>query len=266
MQINETIEKIISLEKEGNKKAVIPLIEQMLEEIKNEKNDALLISILNIYAGALRDVGEIEKSISALVHAKELALRVYGEENINYATLLSNLANAQRVAKEYEEARSNFALAAEIYKKNDAPKDLVAGVKHNLALLYLEMGEIQKGYELQVEELELLKEDEEYAIAYASALQNIAATLSQMDKVQEAMEHLQYSQEIITKHMGEESIVLAGVFNTRAFILTKNGELKAAADNFQKALKIVEKNYGLESETYASIKSNIDFINAQIGE
>ena len=247
MQINEMIEKIISFEKEGNKKAIIPLIERMLEEIKSAKDDALLISVLNIYAGALRDVGEVEKSICALSDAKNLALEVYGQEDINYVTLLSNLANAQRVAGLYADSLVHFDSATEIYTKNNAPKDLIAGVKHNLALLYLEMGEIQKGYELQIEELELLKENEEYEIAYASALQNIAATLSQMGKFQEAMEYLDEAQEIITEHMGQESIVLAGVFNTKAFILSENGDLKAAADVFQKALKIVEKNYGVES-------------------
>lgn len=264
MQIKEMIEKMISLEKEGNKKAVIPLIEQMLGEIEQTKDDALLISVLNIYAGALRDVGELEKSISTLMQAKDMALAFYGEEDVNYATLLSNLANAQRVAREYTQALTNFHVAAEIYKKSDAPKDLMAGAKHNLALLYLEMGELQKGYELQVEELELLKENKEYELAYASALQNMAATLSQMNRIQEAMEHLERSQELITKQMGHESIVLAGVFNTRAFILAKNNELAMAADDFQKALNIVEKHYGTDSQTYASIKSNIDFINEQL--
>lgn len=266
MNIREMADKIAELEREGNKKEILALIEGMLAEMERGEDKELLVAVLNIYAGALRDVGQIEASIATLKKAKDLACYVYGEDHNHHATLLSNLANSQRVAQCYDDAKQNFEHALRIYEKNRAEKGLIAGIMHNLAILYLETGEMQRGYQLQMQELELLKDQKGYGVAYATALQSVAVTLSQMDRFEESKAYLEQSQELIMREAGSESTVLAGILNTKALLFTERGDLKAAREAFCEALRIVEKNYGNRSEAYLSIKENLLFIEKQIGQ
>lgn len=260
MDIQEIVLKIAQLEVQGKKKEMIPLIEEMILQIEQTGDKELLISALNDYAGAKRDIGDLESSIASLEKAKYIAHDVYGVDHMNYGTLLANLANVQRVAKLFGQAEINFNKALDIYKHSNAPKDLVAGIKHNLAIMHVDNGNLETGYKLQMEELDLLKDDPETVLPYAVALQNIAATVAGMKDVPKALEYLNESQALVEKHSGEESSFLAGILNTRAMILTQSGNLVEAMKEFEKALIIVEKNYGNKSDAYESVKSNMDFL------
>lgn len=260
MQIHELVEKIKELSNQGRRVEMIPYMKEYIHQIEQTKDEKWLISALNEYGGALRDVGRSQEAVDTLVRAQKHAANSYGLMSTDYATILSNLANAERVNKQFEQAIEHFEQAKALYKLNGASGNLVAGVYHNLALCYLDQGEIEKGYELQLEEIRLLKGEPAWITPYAIALQNIGATAAQLHQFPQAIRYIEESEHLVIKTFGEKSSLLAGILNTKAFILVNMKKYKEAKDNFLRALSVIERSYGTASGPYASVKSNIEFL------
>ncbi|MGY3723864.1 Tetratricopeptide repeat-containing protein [Granulicatella balaenopterae] len=260
MDIQELSLRIKELDSQGKKTEMIPLMQEQIRYIKSVNDKEWLISALNNYAGVLRDTGDADGAITQLQKAREIAFEVYGANSVNFATILSNLANALRVGKFFAEAIVMFNQASDIYAKQNADKALIAGIKHNLSLIYAERGNTTKAFELQKEELALLKELPNKRVPYAIALQNIAATAASLELFDEALQYLALSELLIYANCGLESSLLAGVYNTRAFIFVKQKQFADGKMMFKKALKITEKTYGKQSQAYQSIMKNIEFL------
>lgn len=98
-------------------------IERLLkEEMKNIpcltcNYDPLIIAIYNELGSFCRGQGRLREAIEWFEAALQLIVIHLGENNMEYATAMNNLAGAQRMDGQNDKAAINFSEAMRVYKK-----------------------------------------------------------------------------------------------------------------------------------------------------
>ncbi|MCR5654820.1 MAG: DUF4125 family protein, partial [Lachnospiraceae bacterium] len=274
MDIQKVLGELDQLFRDGKIEEVLPFLTESLAKAEDEKDQGSKLSILNELIGFTREAGFYE------------LCRGYGQEAIKvieeqgwtdssaHATTLLNIATGLRASGKLEDSLDTFEHVEEIYKKFlDANDPLYASLYNNKSLLYQELSEFGKAYEMQKKAEAIVSKDKslrwEEAVTHANLANTLVSlyerkeTLSDVeDTVKEAQRHAKAAMDYFEKnndldaHYGAAVVALG-----RSLELT--GEPEQAKDCYKTAMDKVKALFG-ENDKYLRIKEYYDHVSQKL--
>ena len=239
---------------------VLKKLVKMTEEVygyESEEN----IKMLNELGGTLKYINAFEEAEEALVRAREIIIRRYGDDNISYATCNLNLAELYRFMKKYDEIEILYLKTMDIYESNNLHNDyLYASVCNNLGLFYQEIHKYDKALPLHKRSLEILGKIGNYKIQYATTLSNMVIPYLKLGYKEKSEEYLKKSLNLIEKEVGKEHSLYSASLNNLAIHYYNEGELEKSLRLFEESAAICKKSFGEKSNNYKNLISNINFV------
>lgn len=191
MNINEILNQLDYLFKSQQIEKVESYLLENVQEAKETNDTSTLITLLNELMGFYRDVTRYEDSIKVCGETMTLLNSLGLQGTIAYATSLQNVANALRAAGHLEPSKQYYDQVFRIYEEQLDKEDMrYASLHNNLSLLYQEMGEFQLSCIELESALGIVKKKAGARIEVATTHANIALSLLQLNKLEEAKEHL----------------------------------------------------------------------------
>ncbi len=254
MKVESILEHLDMLFSKQDMEAVEPYLRNQLERAYECQAYDICITILNELIGFFRDTSQYPKSIDCCTQVLSLMKQLGYEGTLPYATTLLNVANALRAAGLHEESLAFYERVFPIYKEHLQPHDeRVASLYNNVSLLYQEMGSFEEACRCLEQALEIVSYGEDL-IKVAITHSNLAASLLQLGKVDEAMEHLLRAFEIFEKFHNEDFHYGAAVA-AMAQAYTMKGRLKEARTCYYEALSEQLKYCGKSEAFYRILES-----------
>ena len=141
--------------------------------------------------------GRFEEGEKAFLKAKTLLEEPGMEKDLNYATVINNLAGNYRLQGKFDEAVSLFRQAIELYRQYpETPKELASSAYNNLALVYLDTGKFQEAAEMLQAACDEMKDIPECYYEKATAYANMAIAYYKCGQTELVGEKMQLADEL----------------------------------------------------------------------
>ena len=208
--------------------------------------------------------GKFNEAIPLAQQALAIRKRILGENHLDVATNLSNLARLYRNQGRYTEAEPLYKQSLELYKRllgENHP--LIATALNNLALLYDDQGRYTEAEPLYKQSLELYKRllGENHPLI-ASSLNNLASTLSNLaalydsqGRYSEAEPLYKQSLELRKRTSGKTHPDIATTLNNLAGLYHNQGRYSEAEPLYQQSLELRKRTLG---ETHPLVASSLN--------
>lgn len=225
---------------------------------------ALRIAASNELGSFYRGSSRFEQSVTAFHTAAELTARELGEESLEYATVLNNLAGTFRLMGRQEDALSLFRQAGALYQKNGAECSyLYASVLNNMALVYRETGELVQAANCLEGALELIcalpDRVQETAITY----NNLASLYLASGQEEKAENAIRKAMDTFAQCDREENVHYAAGLNSLAGLLYQKGEYQKALELYEQSAEYTRYFFG-ENLEYAATWKNMAVVNKRM--
>ena len=246
-------------------------LQQALQEAMNEKEDSIVITIVNELIGFYRDISMYEKSIYYCEQILPFMEMRGLKDSIHYATTCLNVANAYRAAGHWEQSLEHYHKVKMVYDKMLTPTDsLYASYYNNLSLLYQEMGNFEDAAKCLKTALVII---EAYGdiIKVAITCSNLAASLLRIDQQEEAESYLNRALQIFIED-GERDFHYGAALSVMGELQLRKGCPIESKQYYERALAELEKHVGKTEYYYRTLDnleqvkkmmhtSNDDFVN-----
>ena len=238
--------------------AVEPYLTKQLECAYAEKDYDTCITIMNELIGFFRDTSRYQKSIDYCEQVLKLMKQLGYEGSLPYATTILNVANAMRAAGHHKESLAYYERVLPIYREHlDASDERFASLYNNQSLLYQEMNDFESAVKYLEQALEIVSRGDDI-IKVAITHSNLGASLLQLNRIDEAMEHLEKSLSIHNRFKEKDfhyNAALAAM--GQAYVL--QGKPEEARACFLEALYEQKKHCG-KSETFYRILGELNML------
>ena len=269
--VEEILNGLDSLFEHQKMDEVESYLQQALQEAMNEKEDSIVITIVNELIGFYRDISMYEKSIYYCEQILPFMEMRGLKDSIHYATTCLNVANAYRAAGHWEQSLEHYHKVKMVYDKMLTPTDsLYASYYNNLSLLYQEMGNFEDAAKCLKTALVII---EAYGdiIKVAITCSNLAASLLRIDKQEEAESYLNRALQIFIED-GERDFHYGAALSVMGELQLRKGCLIESQQYYERALAELEKHVGKTEYYYRTLDnleqvkkmmhtSNDDFVN-----
>ncbi|MGN0307769.1 MAG: DUF4125 family protein [Lachnospiraceae bacterium] len=239
-EILETLDQFLS---EGEIKQAEELLLRAFEEAVRKDEPVVVIPVVNELIGFYRDTGRYQES---LAYCRQIIpyLESHGlEGTIHYATTCLNIANACRAAGEWEAAQGFFDKVEELYRRLlPAGDSLYASYYNNLSLLYQERKCFEKASQVLRLALDIIEPYRD-RIKIATTCSNLAASLLQLNKIEEAEEYISRSLNIYREE-GENDFHYGAALAVMGELMFRKKQYAEAREYYKKALSEQEKYVG----------------------
>ncbi|MFH1278489.1 MAG: serine/threonine-protein kinase [Candidatus Eisenbacteria bacterium] len=207
-------------------------------------------------------LGLYDSADSHLVAALATRRSVLGDEHLDVATGLYNLASLRQMQGEYAEAERLFQDAIAMRKKLHKGEhgDIAAGLL-GLGSVYSSEGRYSEAEPLLRETLAMQRRlfGEEHS-SVAEGLNDLATLLQLQGKYAEAEPLFQQALAMRTKLLGEKHPQVAGTLNDLATLLQEEGKYAEAETLFREALSIRKELFGEEHPEISVSLSNLALV------
>jgi tetratricopeptide (TPR) repeat protein len=253
-RLRELDEKIRQAEAEGDIKSQVDYLEEAVKLARElyGTGSNRHIELQSEYGGLLKYVGRPGEAVEQLVEVTKLLEP--GEDPLNYATALVNLAGACRFARDLEKSEALYLEARELVKGEDY---LYASICNNLGILYQDQRRYEEAKEQHRKSKELLKKDSEHREEYLTTLGNLAAVCLAEGKYDESEALLDEAEEQVRAFGWTEQTLYASLLNQKAALYYHMGKCPEALKLFRTAYDICEKKLGRKSEACMGIERSI---------
>jgi CHAT domain-containing protein/Tfp pilus assembly protein PilF len=203
--------------------------------------------------------GRYEEAIPQAKRALEITESIYGENHLNVATTLNNIAQLYSVSGRFMEAESSYKRSIQICENAlGADHEEVTKSLNNLALLYRSTGKFNDAEKLLKRSMEIIKNKwgSEHPV-YALLLNNLALTYDAMGRYGDAEPLYNNSLEIRKKTSGEDSLDVAINLNNLASLYLATGRYAKAELFYIRALTRMKKHLGENHPDVATTLNNL---------
>lgn len=214
---------------------------------------------LNKQVIELHNKGRYEEAITHANQAVNLNRHHYGEQDLEYAKSLHNLASMHVGIGNYSAAVPLFQQALEVYRGSvgETHADYATSL-NNLAYTYEALGNYDKAEPRYRQALEISRETQgELHPDYAQSLMNLAFLNDKLGNEAEAEPLYEQSLEIYRKSLGDLHPDYAKCLNNLAGLYTRMGKASAAEPLQREALQIKRKKLGEMHPEYANGLSDL---------
>ena len=237
-------------------------LQQALQEAMDEKEDSIVITIVNELIGFYRDISIYEKSIYYCEQILPFMEMRGLKDSIHYATTCLNVANAYRAAGLWEQSLEHYYKVKIVYDKMLTPTDsLYASYYNNLSLLHQEMGNFEEAVKCLKTALVII---EAYGdiIKVAITCSNLAASLLRIDKQEEAEGYLNRALQIFIED-GERDFHYGAALSVMGELQFRKGCFIESQQYYERALTELDKHVG-KTEYYYRTLDNLEQVKNMI--
>ena len=244
MNMDEIYEQLDSLYGVDQGKALEEFLLTKIEEAVKSSDTIALIQLLNELIGLYRELGEHEKCVIYCMKLMDIVDSSELKGTMAHATTLLNVANCYRSAGLLKESNALYQQVKSYYDATlPADSMLFASLFNNMSLLFQEMGDYESACDCLERALGISLNYPECRIEQATTYANLANTLMQLDRVNEAKDYLEKSIKLFEADKEPDyhySAALSGL----AEICFVNKEYAKAIKYYEKALSHIEKSVG----------------------
>ncbi|MCE5318288.1 MAG: tetratricopeptide repeat protein [Parachlamydia sp.] len=231
---------------QGIHKRAVECYEEVVKiQRKSPEEPDLIVNLANL-GTSYHALNQHEEAVQCMEEAKNLSVKMFGEEHPVTARLLRNLGGVLFAQEETEKALECAEKALEIYQKIQgiAHEDLIA-LLEDLFYAYQVLDEPEKALyyleeALKVKEQALGKEHDDVA----AILKNLAEYSVHIKKNRKAIYYYQRGLELHCKKLGENHEVIGILHNNLGSIWIHEGNFSEAIKCLKKAVAIKEKAVG----------------------
>jgi eukaryotic-like serine/threonine-protein kinase len=242
------------------------LLEQGAERIEEQLQGqpALQAELMEIMGEVFLNLGLYDRSEAIFRQGHELAKSIFGEESVEAASSLYNIAGALRSRGKFVEAEAIFRQVLAMEQrllKSESPETLNA-----LGVVLQYLGKYQEAEEFLWNALETRrKQPETNHRGLALTLNNLGSLLRETGRREEAA--TLYSEAVETQRtwLGEEHPELALSLNNLAGLLSSLGHRDVAASLYKESLAIRRKVLGEHPQVAVSL-NNLGSLHFQLGD
>jgi CHAT domain-containing protein/Tfp pilus assembly protein PilF len=214
-----------------------------------------------LYAQAVvfRDQGKFREAIASMQQLLEICKQVLGEQHLEYAACLNNLATLYRSQGDYARAETSFRQALVITKQ-------VVGEQHpdyarslnNLAALAYSQGDFARAEPLYRQALAIKKQAlGEQHLDYANSLNNLAMLYSAQRDFARAAPLYRQALAITKQVVGEQHPAYATSLNNLAQLYSAQEDYARAEPLYRQTLAILKQVLGEQHPDYATCLNDL---------
>ena len=259
MNIDEIFAEIDRLYTANEGEKVEEYILEKLSEAAKLGDEGVMIQLLNELIGHYRETSEFDKMKT---FAEKLLNILEGSSikgTMAHATSLLNIANAYRAAGMLKESNAFYQEVKSYYDANVAPDSMLyASLLNNMALLFQEMGDYESAADCLERALGISLLHDECRIEQATTYANLAMTLTKLDRLDEAEEHLTKSFELFEQDE-EPDYHYSAALSAMAEIRYIRKDYEESIKYYEKSLEAIEKCVG-KSKAYEITKQNMEAV------
>lgn len=224
------------------------------QEQKRAEADSLEQQVLALY-----QQGRYAEAIPIAKRSLTLRQQVLGEEHLDIAASLTNLAALYEEQGKYEQAEPLFRQVLEMTQNILGEENLeVAVAKNNLAFVYESQGQYDKAANLYRQALELFQKllDTEH-IHVARSFENLASVYSSQNRYAKAEPLYQQALEIKKSLLDEPHLEIANTLNNLGLLYKNQGRYNQAESLYQKSLEMTQSLLGEQHPKIATSLNNL---------
>ena len=219
--------------------------------------DPLVVAVYSELGSFYRGRGRLKEAIKWFESALQLIVSHLGENTMEYATEMNNLAGAQRMDGQNDEAAMNFSTAMRIYEKLVGQDNYYyISCVNNLSLLEINRQDYGYAKELLLKVLTVLEGKQELLQEKAITLCNLGTCESYRKNDDLAEQYLRQAEEIYRSFPSGQQVHLAAVCNSLGRICYHKGDKVTAAKAYEEAKELTELYFGRSVE-YAVVCENL---------
>lgn len=255
--VNEILAHIDGLIKESRLSEAEEYMNSELTCAKNEKAYDIAITLLNEMCGYYRDIGQMAKAVECCLESEEL-LDNMGIGNVpERAAAYINTANAYRANGNLDKSYEYYAKTKEILEICGDDR-LYSSYYNNMALLHQTADRYEDAVECLKEALYIADQKLGDEIRVAISRTNLASSLLQLKRADEAREYLEPAIKIFAGRTPSDFHYSAALSAMGDLCLIK-GELDKAAEYFEEALSEIEMHMG-QNNFYSIVSDNLESV------
>lgn len=265
MDIRKTLEELDLLFEKRRISEVEGFLLSCIKEAEQEDDNSSIITLVNELIGFYRTAGRHKDAIVYCDYVVSLMKELGLERTVPFATALLNVATACRAAGRPEDSLEYYNDILKIYGDNIPGSDMrLASLYNNMSLAWKEMNDYEKSCAFLEKALSIVGQNENTEIEEAITRSNLATSLMKMNKLTEAINHIEISIGIFEKSEGPRDFHYSSALSAmgEAQFRLKNNE--KALEYYIKALGEIESSIGKNS-SYAVTCSNISLIYDKMG-
>ncbi len=264
MNVEEILQILDQLFDEHKLDQIEPFLTEQLDAAYQYGDYHCCVTILNELIGFYRDMSRFSEMMAACERTTQLLEQLGLKNSIPYATTLLNIATALRAMGDYDAALGYYKEVFPIYQKHLEPTDSrYAALYNNISLLYQEMGNYEQAIAAQGRALQIVEENgdtQKIAISHT----NMGTTLLQMDRIDEALAHLNLAVQYFDTLPGDKDYHYSAALASlgQAYVLTE--DYKTAQEYYLAALEEYYKTHGV-TESYYNLLDNLHYVEEILG-
>jgi CHAT domain-containing protein/Tfp pilus assembly protein PilF len=196
------------------------------------------------------NTGQLDEGMELVEKAEENAIRNFGKNSLQYASILELQAQINYLQKNFEQARTNYESALEFFlsKPQVSRRDINYSLT-GLGNLEMEAGNYAKARSYFSEAAESnLKHFPQEA---GNAVMSVAYSYELDGMLEKARQAYQHSIKIIEQYFGADYYMLGLGHQMLATLEAKLHNYAASVNNFNRAIEIYQKNFGEKSNNLA---------------
>ncbi len=256
-------------EAKGNQITARELLDKGAERIKLElqAQPALQANLMHTMGDAYRSLGLFDRALPLLENALQTRQRLYGNENVETAETLQNLALLRMEHGDFAEAEPLARAALDARRKlyGDNHKAIASSL-NNLGYLFYLKREYQTAEPLFRQAIEMqrgLLGDEDAELA--SYQSNLGTLLQETRRTDEAEPLLRQALNTSRKLLGEAHPTSVSNLNNLAVLLLNKQDLAGAEQAFRELVAAGRKLYGEENHHVGLYLANLGYVLTQRG-
>lgn len=209
------------------------------------------------FAALLYDMGEVDSA----VYYNKLAIEILHNlpsEKLLLSIAIGNLGNCYNTLSRWKEANFCFSESLKIKSEIGDTLENYAILLMNQGLLMINLNNILEGQKKLFEAFAIQKRiigiDH---IQTATTIQNIACSLSDQGKYDEALNYLNETKESIARLVGKNHPKYAKILIAIGNMYSNKGDTKNAMESYMESLKVYENSIGSKNDNVADLFHNI---------
>lgn len=209
----------------------------------------LVVAVYSELGSFCRGQGRFCEAIQWFEAALQLIVSHLGENNIEYATAMNNLAGAQRMDGQNDKAAISFGEAMRIYRKLVGMDNYYyVSCVNNLSLLEINRQNFDRAEELLLQALSAIEGKQELRQEKAITLCNLGTCELCRKNNDYAERYLRQAEEIYRSFPKGQQVHLAAVCNSLGGIHYYRGDMSAAVKAYTEAKELTQFYFGRSAE------------------
>ena len=220
----------------------------------------MIVTICNELGTLYRGTGQFRKAEGVFDIAKDNIITFLGKDNMEYATILNNIAGNKRLQGDLEGAEKMFLECADIYEST-VGKDsvLYCSLLNNLALVYQEEQKNEEAEKCLLDSLSILQGKDGNKQEQAITLCNIGTLYLGMKKYEEGEKYILESIDLYETLPEEEKVHLAAAYNSLGSLYAEKEDYERALTAFEQAKDLTLHYFGKNHE-YQMLQKSIKMV------